>query len=64
MKLISIKNVVETIQNFHDNNPLRMGIGIDLLKQKSELDELWFFEIMSMIEKEGIIKKIESEYAL
>ena len=41
-----------------------MGIGIDLLKQKSELDELWFFEIMSMIEKEGIIKKIESEYAL
>ena len=43
---------------------MRRGIGIDLLKQKSELDELWFFEIMSMIEKEGIIKKIDSEYAL
>ena len=64
MKQISIKNVIGTIQNFHDNNPLRRGIGIDLLKQKSKLDELWFFEIMYMIEKEGIIKKIESEYAL
>jgi len=64
MKHNSVNDVVEIIENYHEKNPLRRGIGIDLLKQQSKFDELWFFEIISIIEKDGTVKKIESEYAL
>ena len=64
MKHNSVNDVVEIIENYHEKNPLRRGIGIDLLKQQSKFDELWFFEIISLIEKDGTVKKIESEYAL
>ena len=39
-------------------------MGSDLLKQQSGLDESWFLEIISMIEKEGLIKKEDSKYSL
>ena len=64
MKHNSVNDVVEIIENYHEKNPLRRGIGIDLLKQQSKFDESWFFEIISIIEKDGTVKKIESEYAL
>ena len=64
MKHNSVNDVVEIIENYHEKNPLRRGIGIDLLKQQSKFDELWFFEIISLMEKDGTVKKIESEYAL
>ena len=60
----SVNDVLEIIENYHEKNPLRRGMGIDLLKQQSKFDELWFFEIISIIEKDGTVKKIESEYAL
>jgi selenocysteine-specific elongation factor len=64
MKKESTQNVIRVLQSFHDNNPLRNGMGSDVLKQQSRIDEGWFLEILSMIEKEGLIKRLGSEYAL
>ena len=60
----SNKNIIDVLQKFHNDNPLRFGMGSDLLKQQSGLDESWFLEIISMIEKEGLIKKEDSKYSL
>ena len=60
----SMQNIIRILKIFHDNNPLRNGMGSDVLKQQSKIEEGWFLEILSLVEKEGLIKRIGSEYAL
>ncbi|MEC9273738.1 MAG: selenocysteine-specific translation elongation factor [Candidatus Neomarinimicrobiota bacterium] len=60
----SIQNIIRILQSFHDDNPLRNGMVSEVLKQQSRIEEGWFLEILSMIEKEGLIKRLGSEYAL
>jgi len=64
IKKKSIHNVIRILQGFHDDNPLRNGMVSEVLKQQSRIEEGWFLEILSMIEKEGLIKRLGSEYAL
>lgn len=64
MKNSDMKKIIEILGDFHRNNPLRSGMVPDVLKQKSGIEEGWFFEILSIIEKQGYIKRVGSEYAL
>ena len=64
MKNSDMNKIIEILGDFHGNNPLRSGMVPDVLKQKSGIEEGWFFEILSMIEKQGYIKRVGSEYAL
>ena len=59
IKKESIQNVIRILKSFHDDNPLRNGMVSEVLKQQSRIDEGWFLEILSMTEKEGLIKYSE-----
>lgn len=60
----SMQRIIKILQIFHKENPLRNGMGMDVLKQHSKIEEGWFLEILSLVENEGLIKRIGSEYAL
>jgi|TARA_B100001996_G_scaffold146839_2_gene111854 selenocysteine-specific elongation factor len=60
----SMQIIIKLLQVYHENNPLRNGIVSDVLKQKSKIEEGWFLEILSFLEKEGLVKRMGSEYAL
>ncbi len=58
------KLILEGLNNFHIQQPLRKSMGVDVLKQEIHLSELWLNEVLGIMELEGLICSVASGIAL
>ena len=59
-----IEWVIGCLEKYHENNPLRKAMSVDVLKQETGLSEKWLAEVLEIMENDGFIRSAGTGVAL
>jgi len=54
----------QTLESFHEKNPLRKAMSVDVLQQETKLSEKWLAEVIEILEKDGVLRSAGTGVAL